>query len=108
MLISRRNNKNVINSAIEKACLLDRKETVKKKTPKQNDWVVLVVTYNPKLPSDQKTLDKYDKRSNNVKSVPATSNDHIWTATQLDKNVMSCLNTIIKTNKTKGNRYETM
>jgi hypothetical protein len=61
MLLSRKYNKNVVNAAIEKAWSLDRNQMLKKREKKQNDRVVLALTFNPKLPSVSKIINKHWK-----------------------------------------------
>ena len=58
MLLSRKYNKNIINSAIEEAKKLDRQEILKRRIKKENDRVILAITYNPKLPSVSKIIKK--------------------------------------------------
>ena len=59
MLISRKYNKNVVNAALNKAKNLDRSETLKRRVKRQNDRVVLAVTYYLKLPSLSKIIKKH-------------------------------------------------
>ena len=59
MLLTRKYNKNLINEAIKKAQTLDRSEILKKRHKKQNDRVVLAVTFNPKLPSLSNIVKKH-------------------------------------------------
>ena len=59
MLLSRKYNKNIVNSAIKRALQLDRSETLKKVEKKPNERVVLAVTYNPKLPSISSIVKKH-------------------------------------------------
>ena len=77
MLITRKYNKNIINNAIEKAKKLDRDEILQKRTKKENDRVILAITFNPKLPSVskiiKKTLDINDKRPNYAQNFQKTS-----------------------------------
>jgi peptide-methionine (R)-S-oxide reductase len=61
MLLSRRYNKSVINAAIKKALEVDRQEALKKVVKKQNDRVICSLTFNPKLPSISKVLQKHWK-----------------------------------------------
>jgi hypothetical protein len=49
MLISKKYNKNIINKALEKAWAFDRKATLIRRDKKQNERVVLALTFNPKL-----------------------------------------------------------
>jgi hypothetical protein len=44
---------------LEKAKKLDRKEILKKRVKKENDRVILAITYNPKLPSVSKIIKKH-------------------------------------------------
>ena len=65
MLLSRNYNKGVINAAIKKALETpletDRTEVLKKVVKKQNDRVTCALTFNPKLPSISKVLQKHWK-----------------------------------------------
>jgi hypothetical protein len=51
-------NKSVINAALETAKTLGGNEIIKKRTKKENDRVILVITFNPKLPSVFKIIKK--------------------------------------------------
>ena len=59
MLISRDYNRNIINSAFDKVLKLDRTNLLKKRVKKQNNRVVLSVTFNPKLPSLSNIIKKH-------------------------------------------------
>jgi hypothetical protein len=59
MLISRRYNKNVLKAAISKAKTVPRAEVLKKVTKTKNERPVLAITYNPKLPSISKIVQKH-------------------------------------------------
>ena len=61
MLLSRRYNKNVVNSAIERALRVERSEALKKVTKKKNDRVMFTVTFNPRLPSISNIVNKHYK-----------------------------------------------
>ena len=61
MLLSRNYNKGVINAAIKKALETDRSDALKKVVKKQNDRVTCALTFNPKLPSISKVLQKHWK-----------------------------------------------
>jgi hypothetical protein len=78
MLLSRKYNKNIINSAIKEAKKLDRQEILKRRIKKENDRVILAITFNPKLPSVsriiKKTLVNHDKGPNHVESFQKATN----------------------------------
>jgi hypothetical protein len=63
----------VVNTAIKKALKTDRKEALKKLVKKQSDGVICAFSFNPKLPSISKVLQKHWKTmtvSKNVENVP--------------------------------------
>jgi hypothetical protein len=85
MLLSRKYNKNIINEALHKAKTLNRSDIIKKRQKRQNDRVVLALTFNPKLPSVskkiKKTLENNDLRPKHEKNLPKTTNARIQTTT---------------------------
>ena len=56
MLLSRNYNRNIIDSAIDRALKQDRLEVLKKVIKPKNDRVIFAVTYHPALPSISKML----------------------------------------------------
>jgi hypothetical protein len=61
MLLSRKYNKGIINTAIKKALELDRTEALKKVSKKPNERVICALTFNPKLPSVSNIIHKHWK-----------------------------------------------
>jgi hypothetical protein len=59
MLLSRKYTKYVVNAALDKAWKMDRKTTLLRRDKKQNDRVVLALTYNPRLPSVSNIIKKH-------------------------------------------------
>jgi hypothetical protein len=59
MLLSRKYNKNVVNTALDKAWSMDRRTTLLRREKEQNERVVLALTYNPKLPSVSNIIKKH-------------------------------------------------
>ena len=59
MLLSRKYNKIVVNVALDKAWSMDRKTTLLRRERKQNERVVLALTYNPRLPSVSNIIKKH-------------------------------------------------
>ena len=61
MLMSRKYNKNIVKAAIEKAKEIPRSVALNKVTKSRNERPVLAITYNPKLPSVSKIVQKHWK-----------------------------------------------
>jgi hypothetical protein len=59
MLLSRKYNKNIINTAFTKIKTLDRTKVLERRQNKTNNRVVLAITFNPKLPSVSKITKKH-------------------------------------------------
>ena len=59
MLLSRNYNKNVINSAIDRASLITREQALLKVVKAKCDRVTFAVTFNPKLPSISHIIGKH-------------------------------------------------
>ena len=59
MLHSRSYNMNVVNSAIERANLLDRRDVLKKVTKTESKRVIMVLRYHPKLVSVSNIIKKH-------------------------------------------------
>jgi hypothetical protein len=61
MLLSRKYNKNIVNEALKKAKTINKSEILKKRQKRQNDRVVLALTFNLKLPSVSNIVKKHWK-----------------------------------------------
>ena len=59
MLLSRGYNRNIVEAAIKRASLVDRKEALKRVEKVKTDRAVFAITYNPMLPSITKVVSKH-------------------------------------------------
>jgi hypothetical protein len=57
--LSRKYNKNIVNSAIFKGKILNRSDILDRRYSKKNDRVFLALTFNPELPSVTKIIKKF-------------------------------------------------